>query len=116
MSSRPESHFYYPESRVLKSSFDGQGPYDGLYRPRPAYAQAFLETSAPADELLIWYRQQLSARGWQFRLQQGSLIAFTRGDRESFSMQVAGDHPPTGIAYDGKGIVYQTFYQVTAAR
>jgi hypothetical protein len=116
MLSRPEADLYYPGSRVLKTSMDGQGPDGGLYRPRPAYAQAFLEATASSEQLINWYRQQLQQRGWQFNFQQGTLIDFTRGDRENFDMQVVGDQPPSGIVSDGKGTVYQTYYQITAER
>jgi hypothetical protein len=114
--SRPEAHLYYPGSSVLKASIDGQGPDGGLYRPRPAYAQAFLEATASSEQLLNWYRQQLQQRGWQFNFQRDTLIDFTRGDRENFDIQVVGDQPPSGIVSDGKGTVYQTYYQVTATR
>ena len=112
---REESHLYYPGSRLLHANSSGQGPDGGLLRPRPAYAQATLETSADSSHILAWYRQQLESRGWQLQRQDSISLQFIRGDRQDFDVYVYGKQAPTGLPYDGQGLVYDIYLQIRAA-
>jgi len=114
MLSRAESHLFYPGSHILQSNSSGQGPDRGLLRPQPAYAQASLETTASSGQIVAWYRQQLEARGWELHQQDSISMQFLNGDRQNFDVQVFGKQAPTGIAYDGRGNVYDMYFQVRA--
>ena len=114
MLSRAEAHLFYPGSMVLQSNSAGQGPDGGLLRPQPAFAQASLETTATSTQIMAWYRQRLEDRGWQLAQRDSITMQFLQGDRQNFDVQVFGKQAPAGIAYDGRGNVYDMYFQVRA--
>lgn len=110
----PEEHLFYPGAVVL-THFGTDLKLDVLGQRTPAYSGYTLGTNVSEEELFAFYRERLSASGWQnapseVSLASGQLrgIAYRKG---SLVVQVTtlkrGDvRNPAGIE------AYQTPYEV----
>jgi len=92
----PEVRLYYPGSRILE--FSGQGEYPERCRGAslvctpsdiPAYIQTTLVADATAsDDIFLWYDEQLLRRGWRAGSSNANEIrAYQRGARERFQLE-----------------------------
>ena len=122
VSSRAESHLYYPGAQVV-------APFGGPERrgsegAGAAFAGAVLASSDPPPRIYAWYRGWLLGHGWttaEFTLAdtQRSLEGYARGPREKF--YVAMNDPASlqrsvGQAIPTDATVFEIRYLIAPAQ
>jgi len=106
--SHPESHLFYPGSRVVTRS--GGGEHSGLDTGRiPASTTVVLVTDAPMTQIYAWYRSHLVATGWALRdtepeTMNGGYELFTKGKDQVFQ-----------VSPDPKEGTYAIYYSILPA-
>lgn len=119
VTSRPEASLYYPGSRPLTRSAQGEQdhPLAMSNASLPAKITTYLATSATPEDVLGWYREQLLARGWDDTTDRTRTdrprADFARGSREFIHIDVFGKAPPA-LGYSGPGDVYAIQYGINA--
>jgi hypothetical protein len=87
--SHPESHLYYPGSRVITRSGGGEHR-GGLDTGRtPAQTNVILAVDAPMSKIYSWYEAHLAAMGWSLRKTEtinGGYELFTKGKNQVFEV------------------------------
>ena len=60
----PQASLLYPGSRPIRQVGADEHAHPGDSEPDPAYAGVLATTAVPEPELIAWYDQQLTARGY----------------------------------------------------
>ena len=108
---RPESHLYYPGSRVIQSHAAGEvdRPLEGDF---PAAVQTYLEVDGVTDqEVYGWYQAELTRSGWHKDKQVAEDVDYSRDTRETLVVAVFAGAPP-GVPWDGRGKLYSIYYDI----
>lgn len=104
--SHPESHLYYPGSKVVARS--GGGEDSGLDTGRiPAKTTVVLAVDAPMSDIYGWYEAHLAATGWHLRKTEminGGYELFTKGKNQVFQ-----------VSPDPKEGTYAIYYSILPA-
>lgn len=114
---RPEAALFYPGSRLLAQSAQGEQDHPlAMSRASiPAQATSYLVVDASPDQVLAWYSEHLKGRGWDDTTDRARAARphadYGRGTREFVHVDVFGAAPP-GLAYSGPGTVYAFIYGV----
>jgi hypothetical protein len=85
---RAEAHLYFPGSSVVRvSTRDMRGSL--LAADQPAQVGTWLATSAPKNDVIAWYENEMRSRGWVHGCAEvcsPALHMWTRGSREFFEL------------------------------
>lgn len=115
LESVPDSHLYFPGSRVVDVNAVAQRAQELNNPSQDGFVSTTLTAPASDDALLSWYRSALARQGWSYRTRElhgeinnGHAVPpaylFTRGTQEAFSLAIdpiAGDYIVTYIALIG---------------